>query len=223
MTCLERLSTRKEIRGGGRINCQSTPLGHSRKKTCQTRRDPEALGGKLNGRLKQIGPGKLAVLVMGTFVHGNGTRNTNGLAALPGLKKVHDLAVFHKHINGSAGWCYLPSLMERELSAFPLENKHKAASAQTRALRLNQPQHRVCRDGRIDRMTTLFQHFYSCRNRVRICCRGHGSFVPAIVGYRTAGNGRSVGSLHSRSTTQNKEKSQKQYGGVVHKRFSSRK
>ena len=116
-----------------------------------------------------------------TFVKCDGARYTDGLAALPGVEKVHDLAIAHEHVDRGAGGRHLAPVEEGQASIIPFENQHEAAATDTGTLWLDKAKHRVRGDRGVHGVTALLQHFHRSVGGMGVCGCRHRTEGPSLA------------------------------------------
>ena len=122
----------------------------------QARADREALFGQLDGRLEQRLPRQLAVLGVGQFQRAQHARRAHRAPTDDALHEVHGLAVLHEQVGRGGGGRGLAAVVGQRLVA--IEMQQEQATADARRLRLDEVQHHLHRDRRIDRAAAGLQH-----------------------------------------------------------------
>ncbi len=143
-----------------------------RQQRVQARRNRKALLGQFDRRFEQLGPWQATVLFMRHFQRAQHARCPDRAPADLRLRERHRFAVgLQEQLLGGAGRCGFATVIRAHLFAVP-QHDHRAATDPGR-LRLNQGQHRLHRNRRINRRTALTQHLAPGLGGQRIGSGGH--------------------------------------------------
>jgi hypothetical protein len=144
----------EEIGPGLRVAAQG---GLAADQLVEPRADRKALLRQADGRLEQPRPRQLAVLAMRLGQHGEHAGRAGGQAAHDGLAHRQRLAVgLEEHLRRGGGGRRLAAVEGLHLVAVPMHQEGAARDAA--GLRLDEAQHGLYRDGRIDGRAAGPQH-----------------------------------------------------------------
>ncbi len=141
----------------------------ARDRLVQPRAHRKSLFRKLDGGREKLGPSELAVLRMRAREQRHDARHAHGIAALPRLDEIARLAVRREEDGwlGALGRRFSAVQgFERALRLIVVEQE--GAAAEAGGLRLDEREHGLHGDGRIDRRAAFAQDFEACVHRERM-------------------------------------------------------
>ncbi len=116
----------------------------------QARRNRETLLGKLDRRLEQSRPRQASVFLMGQLKRAQHARGAHRAATDLRLSESHRCAVcLQEQFLGCLGWRSFPAVIRAHIPPIPQHDECTAADAGR--LRLDQRQHGLHRNGRVNR------------------------------------------------------------------------
>ena len=140
----------------------------------EPRRHGKAVAGRGDRRLEQVAPGELAVFLVGEFQHRQDAGHADRDAGGDGLAIAERLAVaIEEHRRRGAGRRRLAAVVDGDGLGRAVVVQQEAAAADARGVRLDDAQHHLHGDGRIDRGAAAPQHFQTGLDGQRMGRRHH--------------------------------------------------
>ncbi|EGF33287.1 hypothetical protein IMCC9480_799 [Oxalobacteraceae bacterium IMCC9480] len=162
-----------------------------------TRRNREAIGGQFDGRVEQVFPGQSAMFVMGHFEYAQSAWRTDRTAAADCRGQGRGLVGRRLPLQVifiGRGRCHFASIVGDDLLRGGVVVQDEGTAANARRLRLDQVEHHLRRDCRIDRGAALLEHVTSGLGRGRVVGHGHvGVGLDGFFGYVAGGDFRCPG------------------------------
>ncbi|MNQ78431.1 hypothetical protein D3C85_933400 [compost metagenome] len=142
--------------------------------------DDEALLGERDGRLEQLGPGQLAIALMGQRQRAHRAGDTDRTTAHHAVVERHRLAVPHKQLICRRGGGGLPAIHRAHPLAIP--HQQQGATADAGGLGLHQGQHQLDGDGGIHRAAAGLDDLIAGIHRQRVGGGHHEvTALPALL------------------------------------------
>ena len=137
-------------------------------------RDGEPVSGEIDCRLEQLGPWELAEFVVGELERGEYAGSAYRQPAGHGDVRGERLSVgVEKEVGRSRRGRSLAPVEACELVLLLVPIEDEGAAADARGLRLDQIEHHLCGDCRVDRAAALAQHGEACFGGERLGCDHH--------------------------------------------------
>ena len=158
-----------EVGGGHGVFGQEFVVGQQ---GVEPRADLEAALGQLDGGLEQLRPCQLAMLAVCQLQHAHRARNAHRAAAHDGVVEGQGLAVRadEELVGDGSGCCFAPVI---GFHAGTRSMQQEGAAANAARLRLDQRQHHLHRNGRVDGRAARLEHLVARVGGQRVG-RGHG-------------------------------------------------
>ena len=145
----------------------------------EPRTDFESVFCQCNGRFKQARPSKPAMLLVCQLKHANGAGRSHRSATHHSVMEGHRFAVSaEKQVFISPCGCRFPPI--KGFNHFTVVVHQKCTTANPATLRLDQGQHHLYRNSRVDGCTPGFEHLVACISGQRVSgCHGKPGGGPA--------------------------------------------
>ena len=139
----------------------------------EARRERKALLRHFDRRSEELGPGEAAVALVRELEHAQHTRDTDRAATDDGVHERHGFPVAHEPLGPGRSWSCLAAVVAPKLLLALRPVQEERAAADAGGFRLDQPQHHLHRDRRIDRRAAAREHRIAGLRRERMRRRDH--------------------------------------------------